>query len=34
VTAAVALHAALPKIDRLTPGKKVLMGEWLDRMTS
>jgi AcrR family transcriptional regulator len=34
VTAAVALHAALPRVDSLSAGEKVLLGEWLDRITS
>jgi N12 class adenine-specific DNA methylase len=34
MTAAVALHAALPTIDGLTPAEKTLLSEWLDRITS
>jgi len=34
VTAAVALHAALPQVDSLSAGEKVLLGEWLDRLTA
>ena len=34
IVAAVTLRAALPQIDRLTPGERALLGEWLDRMTS
>jgi AcrR family transcriptional regulator len=34
VTAAVALHAALPEIDSLSAGEKVLLGEWLGRITA
>jgi AcrR family transcriptional regulator len=34
VTAAVALHAALPRVDSLSAGEKVLLGEWLDRITA
>ena len=33
VTAALTLHAALPKLENLSPGEKVLLGEWLDRIT-
>ena len=29
---AVALRAALPRVDVLSPGEKALLGEWLDRM--
>jgi AcrR family transcriptional regulator len=34
VTAAVTLQAALPGIDSLSGGEKVLLGEWLDRITA
>jgi AcrR family transcriptional regulator len=34
VTAAVALHAALPEVDSLTAAEKVLLAEWLDRIAS
>ncbi|MEV0151379.1 MULTISPECIES: TetR/AcrR family transcriptional regulator [unclassified Nonomuraea] len=34
VTAAVALHAALPHVDTLTAGEKTLLAEWLDRITT
>jgi len=34
VTAAVALHSALPQVDSLSAGEKVLLGEWLDRITA
>jgi hypothetical protein len=33
VAAAIALHASLPQVAGLTPGEKVLLGEWLDRIT-
>ena len=34
VTAAVALHAALPRVEALSSGEKVLLGEWLGRITA
>jgi AcrR family transcriptional regulator len=34
VAAAVALHAALPQIDALSPGEKTLLSEWLQRITT
>ncbi|MFI6790686.1 TetR/AcrR family transcriptional regulator [Nonomuraea sp. NPDC050383] len=34
VTAAVALHAALPHVDTLTAAEKTLLTEWLDRITT
>lgn len=34
VTAAVALHSALPQIDSLSAGEKALLGEWLDHLTA
>lgn len=33
VTAAAALHAALPRIDTLSGNEKALMSDWLDRIT-
>jgi hypothetical protein len=34
VTAAVALRAALPRVEALSSGEKVLLGEWLERITA
>lgn len=34
VPAAIALHATLPQVGSLTAGEKVLLGEWLDRITA
>jgi len=34
VTAAVALRAALPRVEALTSGEKVLLGEWIERITT
>jgi AcrR family transcriptional regulator len=34
VTAAVALRAALPRVEELTPAEKALLGEWLERVTA